>query len=37
MEQDGKPCYANNIAPKKFCYQSYQNSVDKHDYYKKDT
>ena len=32
MERNGKPCYANKICAKKFRYQSYQNSIDKHDY-----
>ena len=32
MERNGKPCYANKICSKKFRYQSYQNSIDKHDY-----
>ena len=31
MERNGKPCYANKICAKKFRYQSYQNSIDKHD------
>ena len=30
MERNGKPCYANKIAPKCFFYQSYQNGIDKH-------